>query len=71
MLGIPCEHACVVIQFIGQNFADFVDDGFKLPSQLLIYSRSFRGIETHDMPKFNVDGVVRDVLGNEYFSLNP
>ena len=28
-------------------------------------------IETLDMPKINVDGVVRDVLGNEYFFLNP
>ena len=23
------------------------------------------------MPKVDVDGVVRDVLGNEYFSINP
>ena len=71
MSGIPCEHACVVIQFIGQNVAGFVDDWFKLPSQLLIYSGSFRGIETHDMTKVDADGIVQDVLGNTYFSLNP
>ena len=51
--------------------ADFVDDQFKLPTQYLIYSGFFQGIETHDMPKFDVDGVIRDVLGNEYLSLNP
>ena len=26
MSGIPCEHACAVIEFHGQNVADFVDD---------------------------------------------
>ena len=51
--------------------ADFVNDQFKLPTQYLIYSGFFRGIETHDMTKVDVDGVVRDVLENEYFSLNP
>ena len=69
--GIPCEHECAMIRFIGQNVVDFVDDEFKLPSQLLIYSGSFRGIETHDMLKVDVHGIVRDVLRNEYFSLNP
>ena len=57
--------------FNGQNVADFVDDQFKLSTQYLIYFGFFRGIETHDMPKVDVDGVVRDVLENEYFSLNP
>ena len=71
MSRIPCEHACVVIGFNGQNVADFVDDQFKLPTQYLIYFGFFRGIETHDMPKVDVDGVVQDVLGNEYFYLNP
>ena len=71
MSGIPCEHACVVIGFNGQNVANFVDDQFKLSTQYLIYSGFFRGIETHDIPKVDVDGVIRDVLGNEYFSLNP
>ena len=71
MFGIPCEHACAVIGFNRQNVADFVDDQFKLPTQYLIYPGFFRGIETHDMVKVNVDGAVRDVLGNEYFSLNP
>ena len=71
MSGIPCEHACVVIGFNGQNVADFVDYQFKSPTQYLIYLGFFGGIETHDMPKVNADGVIRDVLGNEYFSLNP
>ena len=71
MSSIPCKHACVVIGFNGQNVADFFDDQFKLPTHYLIYSSFFRGIETHDMPKVNVDGIVLDVLGNEYFSLNP
>ena len=70
MSGIPCKHACAVIGFNGQNVADFVDDQFKLSSQNLIYYGFFQGIETHDMPKVDVDGVVQ-VLGNEYFSLNP
>ena len=39
-----CKHACAVIRFIGQNVVNFVDDRFKLPSQLLIYLGSFRGI---------------------------
>ena len=71
LFGIPCEHACAMIGFNGQNVADFVDDQFKLPTQYLIYPGFFRGIETHDMVKLDVDGVVRDVLGNVYFSLNP
>ena len=39
--GIPCEHACAVIGFNGQNVADFIDDQFKLPTQYLIYSGFF------------------------------
>ena len=70
MSGIPCEHAFAVIGFNGQNVVDFVDDQFKFPTQHLIYSGCFRSIETHDMPKVDADGVFRDVLGNEYFSLN-
>ena len=41
MFGTPCEHACAVIRFNGQNVADFVDDQFKLPTQYLIYSGFF------------------------------
>ena len=71
MSSKPCEHACEVIGFNRQNVDDVFDDPIKLLTQYLIYSGFFRGIETHDMPKVNVDGVVRDVLWNEYFSLNP
>ena len=70
MLGIPCEHAWEVIGFIRQNVANFVDDQFKFLTQYLIYSSFFRGIETHEIEKVNADGVFRDVLGNEYLSLN-
>ena len=70
MSDIPCEHACEMIGFNEQNVANFVDDQFKLPTQYLIYCGFFQGIETHDMTKVDVDGVVQDVLGNQYFSLN-
>ena len=69
MSSIPYKHACVLILFIGQNVVDFVDDMFKLPAQQLVYSNIFRGIETHDMLKVDDDGVVRDVIGNVFFSL--
>ena len=36
MLGIPCEHAAIVIISIGQNVTDFVDDCYKYPMQELI-----------------------------------
>ena len=71
MSGIPCDHACAVLLSIGQNVADFVDEIFKSPAQQLVYSGTFHGIETHDMPKVQDDGVVRDVIGNVFFSLNP
>ena len=58
MSGIPCEHACAVIGFNGQNVANFVNDQFKFLTQYLIYFGFFRGIETHDMTKVDVDGVV-------------
>ena len=32
MFSIPCEHACAVIGFNGQNVANFVDNQFKLPT---------------------------------------
>ena len=41
MLGIPYEHSCVVIQAIGKNVANFVDDWFTFPKQELIYSGFF------------------------------
>ena len=71
MSGIPCDHACVVLLSIGKNVADFVDAIFKSPAQQLVYSGTFHGIETHDMPKVQDDGVVRDVIGNVFFSLKP
>ncbi|XP_059591763.1 uncharacterized protein LOC100245246 isoform X1 [Vitis vinifera] len=71
MLGIPCEHAAAVILSIGQNVVDFVQDWYKFPMQELIYSGSFSGIETHDMPIVDNDGLVRSIIGEVFFSLNP
>ena len=71
MSSIPCDHACAILLSIGQNVADFVDEIFKSPTQQLVYSSTFHGIETHDMPKFQDEGVVQDVIGNEFFSLKP
>ena len=69
--GIPCDHACIILLSIGQNVMDFVDEIFKSPAQQLVYSGTFHGIETHNMPKVQDDGVVRDVIGNVFFSLKP
>ena len=69
MSGIPCDHACPVLLSIGQNVVDFVDEIFKSAAQQLVYSDTFHGIETHDMPKVQNDSVVRDVIGNVFFSL--
>ncbi|RVW78636.1 hypothetical protein CK203_046747 [Vitis vinifera] len=63
MLGIPCEHATAIIISIGQNVTDFVDDCYKYPMQELIYGGSFSGIETHDMPTVDDDGLVRSITG--------
>ncbi|RVX19034.1 hypothetical protein CK203_007171 [Vitis vinifera] len=71
MLGIPCEHATVVIISIGQNVTNFVDDCYKYPMQELIYGGSFSGIETHDMPTVDDDGLVRSITGEVFFSLKP
>ena len=56
--GISCEHACVVILFLQQNFVDFIDAMFKYPTQQLVYLGVFHSIETHDLPKVHDDGVV-------------
>ncbi|RVW87460.1 hypothetical protein CK203_036245 [Vitis vinifera] len=71
MLGIPCEHATPVIISIGQNVTDFVNDCYKYPMQKLIYGGSFSGIETHDMPTMDDDGLVRSITGEVFFSLKP
>lgn len=70
MLGIPCEHAVVVILSIGQNVVDFVDDWYEFPRQEFIYLGSFFGMETHDMPSIDDDGLVCDIIALVFFSLN-
>ncbi|RVW21948.1 hypothetical protein CK203_110570 [Vitis vinifera] len=71
MLGIPCEHTKAIILSIDQNVVDFVQDWYEFPTQELIYSSSFSGIETHDMPIVDNDGLVRSIIGEVFFSLNP
>ncbi|RVW56532.1 hypothetical protein CK203_072487 [Vitis vinifera] len=39
--------------------------------QQLIYSGSFSGIETHDMPMVANDGLVQSITGEVFLSLNP
>ena len=69
MLGIPREHTVTVIISIGQNVTDFVDDWYKYPMQELIYEGSFSGIETHNMPSVDDNGLVRSITGEVFFSL--
>ena len=71
MSGLPCEHACAIIQSIGQNSADFVDEWFTLPKQEIIYFGNFCGIEMHDMPTISDDGLVRSLKGVIILGLNP
>ena len=71
MLGIPCEHAAIVIISISQNVTDFVDDCYKYPMQELIYGGYFFGTKTHDMPSVDDDGLVRSITGEVFFSLKP
>ena len=71
MSSIPCDHACAILLSIGKNVVDFVDEIFKSLAQQLVYSSTFHGIETHDMLKVQDDGIVRDVIGNVFFSLKP
>ena len=71
MSGILCDHACTVLLSIGQNVVNFVDEIFESPAQQLVYPSTFHGIEMHDMLKVQNNGVVRDVIGNVFFSLKP
>ena len=71
MSGLLCEHACVIIQSIGQNSVDFVDEWFTLPKQEILYYGSFCGIEMHDIPTIGDDGSVRSLRGDIIFGLNP
>ncbi|KAL6331864.1 hypothetical protein AAG906_020211 [Vitis piasezkii] len=57
ILNHTCTSCHVVIISIGQNVTDFVDDCYKYPMQELIYEGSFSGIETHDMPTVDDDGL--------------
>ncbi|KAL6350754.1 hypothetical protein AAG906_028222 [Vitis piasezkii] len=71
MLGIPCQHATVVIISIGQNVIDFIDDCYKYLMQELIYGGFFSDTETHDMPSVEDDGLVRSITREVFFSLKP
>ena len=69
MLGLLCEHACSIIQSIGQNSADFVDEWFTMPEQEIIYSSNFCGIKTNNTPTIGDDGLVRSLKGDIKFGL--
>ena len=71
MSGLSCEHACAIIQLIGQNSTDFVDEWFTFPKQEIIYFDNFCGIETHDMPTIGDDGLLRSLKGDIIFGLKP
>ena len=71
MLGILCEHATTIILSIGQNVVDFVEYWYKFLMQELIYLGSFSSIKIHDMPSVDDDGLVWDIMGQVFFSLNP
>ena len=71
MVGIHGEHACAAILSIRQNVANFANEWYKFPKQEFIHSGSFCGIETHDMPSDDFDGVVHDLTGKVFFSLQP
>ena len=71
MSGLPCEHACAIIQSIGQNSANFFDKWFTFSKQEIIYSGNFCVIETHDMLTIGDDRLVRSLRGDIIFRLNP
>ena len=68
MSGIPRDHSCVVMQSIGQNVAEFVDEWFTFSKWNLIYNGEFCGIESHDLPTIGDDGLARTLIG-DIFSL--
>ena len=70
MSRIPCDRSCVVMQSIGQNVAQFVDEWFTFSKQNIIYNGEFCGIE-HDLPTIGDDGLVRTLTGDIVFSLKP
>ena len=71
MSGIPCDHFCVVMQSIGQNVVEFVNEWFTFSKQNLIYNYEFCGIESHNLPTIGDDGLVRTLTGDIVFSLKP
>ena len=71
MSGIPCDHSCAVMQSIGQNVAEFADEWFIFSKQNLIYNGEFCGIELHDLPTIDDDGLVRTLTSDISFSLKP
>ena len=71
MSGLSCEHACAIIQSIGQISTDFVDEWLTFPNQEIIYFGNFCGMVTHDMETIGDDGLVRSLRGDIIFGLNP
>ena len=71
MLGIPCEHACAVIQMMNQDVYGFVEEWFHLPKQEMIYSGILHPLDFDNMPTVDSDGNVQDQNGVTYASLDP
>ena len=71
MSRIHYEHSCAVIQSIGQNVVEFIDELFTFSKQNLIFNGEFCGIESHDMTTIGDVGLVQSLTSGFVFSLNP
>ncbi|RVW67550.1 hypothetical protein CK203_062368 [Vitis vinifera] len=71
MLGIPCEHACAMIQKMNQDVYEFVDDWYHLFKQEMVYSGTSHPLEFQNLPTVHSDGNVHDPNGYVHVSLDP
>ncbi|KAL6314386.1 hypothetical protein AAG906_021444 [Vitis piasezkii] len=63
MSGIPCEHACAMIQKMNQDVYEFVDDWYHLFKQEMVYSGTLHPLEFQNLPTVHSDGNVHDPNG--------
>lgn len=71
MSGLPCDHACAVARKMMQGAYEYVEPCYKLSTQELIYPGSFHSLPMHNMPKLDIDGIVRDDEDDSYPPLEP
>ena len=71
MSGIPCEHACAMIQKMNQDVYEFVDDWYHLFKQEMVYSGTLHPLEFQNLPTVHSDGNVHDPNGYVHVSLDP